>query len=58
MIILTAQCKAVNFLKKLELYHRKVQAADVSMFTQLSEQLLNPEPNKISFENSMIQLLQ
>jgi len=39
--ILTAQDKVACFVRKLELYQRRVQTGDVSMFTQLCEQLSN-----------------
>lgn len=55
--ILIAQDKVASFVRKLELYQRRVQAGDVSMFTQLCEQLVNIEPNKITFENSVVQYL-
>ncbi|CAH1998688.1 unnamed protein product [Acanthoscelides obtectus] len=55
--ILTLQDKIASFLRKLELYQRRVQAGDVSMFTQLSEQLVNNKQEKISFENSVVQHL-
>ncbi|XP_039750840.1 SCAN domain-containing protein 3-like [Pararge aegeria] len=54
--ILTAQDKVASFVRKLELYQRRVQADDVSMFTQLCEQL-NTEQNEITFKNSVIQHL-
>ncbi|XP_037299508.1 protein ZBED8 [Manduca sexta] len=55
--------KIASFLRKLELYQRRVQAGDVSMFTQLSEQLANNntynkyKQEKITFENSVVQHL-
>ncbi|XP_074039984.1 zinc finger BED domain-containing protein 5-like [Leptinotarsa decemlineata] len=49
--------KIASFLRKLELYQRRVQAGDVSMFTQLSEQLVNNKQEKITFENSVVQHL-
>lgn len=55
--ILTLQDKIASFLRKLELYQRRVQAGDVSMFTQLSEQLVNNKQDKITFENSVVQHL-
>lgn len=55
--ILIAQDKVASFVRKLELYQRRVQAGDVSMFTQLSEQLVNIEKDKITFENSVVQHL-
>lgn len=55
--ILTSQDKIASFLRKLELYQRRVQAGDVSMFTQLSEQLVNNKQEKITFENSVVQHL-
>lgn len=55
--ILIAQDKVASFVRKLELYQRRVQAGNVSMFTQLCEQLVNIEPNKITFENSVVQHL-
>ncbi|XP_026475576.1 zinc finger BED domain-containing protein 5-like [Ctenocephalides felis] len=55
--ILMLQDKIASFLRKLEFYQRRVQAGDVSMFTQLSEQLLNNKRDKITFENYVVQHL-
>lgn len=55
--ILTAQDKVASFIRKLELYQRRVQAGDVSMFTLLCEQLVNTEENKITFGNAVDQHL-
>lgn len=44
-------------MRKLELYQRRVQAGDVSTFTQLSEKLVNNKQEKITFENSVVQHL-
>ncbi|XP_026482736.1 zinc finger BED domain-containing protein 5-like [Ctenocephalides felis] len=52
--ILMLQDKIASFLCKLEFYQRRVQAGDVSMFTRLSEQLLNNKRDKITFENSVV----
>jgi len=55
--ILTAQDKVAGFVRKLELYQRRVQTGDVSMFTQLCEQLSNTEVSKITFRNAVAQHL-
>lgn len=38
----------------MELFQRRVQVGDMSMFTQLCEQLVNEESAKITFENFVI----
>ncbi|KAF2905538.1 hypothetical protein ILUMI_00638 [Ignelater luminosus] len=48
--ILTAQDKVASFV-------REVQVGDVSMFTQLCEQLVNDEPEKITLESFVVQHL-
>ncbi|KAK4886527.1 hypothetical protein RN001_002798 [Aquatica leii] len=63
--ILSAQNKVASFVRKLELYQRRIKVGDMSMFTQLCEQLKHDKADKITFENfvfhhlsSVIKLMQ
>ncbi|KAK4877494.1 hypothetical protein RN001_010000 [Aquatica leii] len=45
--ILSTQDKVVSFVRKLELYQCRVQVGDMSMFTQLCEQLKHDKADKL-----------
>ena len=58
VLLLTAQDKVAVFMRKLQLYRRRVEVGDITMFTALSTMLDSIHDSECSFTNEIAEHLQ